>query len=202
MKFSKKIKNIILLATLVGGLFFLGLILFFSKNLVTTGSMLIIKPLVINNPIAQVTHELPVRLKIPGINVDVNLEYVGVTEAGAMDMPKSLDKVAWFEPGVRPGDFGSAVIAGHFGKKNNKVSAFDNLNKLVKGDRIYIEDDKGMLTPFVVSGIKLYNPNANTADVFISNDGKAHLNLITCGGVWNSVAKSYSERLVVFTDKE
>jgi len=35
-----------------------------------------------------------------------------------------------------------------------------------------------------------------------SNDGKAHLNLITCAGVWDEVEKSHSSRLVVFADME
>jgi hypothetical protein len=32
--------------------------------------------------------------------------------------------------------------------------------------------------------------------------GKVHLNLITCGGVWDKVGKSYSNRIVVFADME
>ena len=50
--------------------------------------------------------------------------------------------------------------------------------------------------------IKKYDPNADAKDVFNLNDGKAHLNLITCVGIWNKIKKSRSERLVVFTDRE
>ena len=32
---------------------------------------------------------------------------------------------------------------------------------------------------------KKYDLTADDKDVFISNDGKSHLNLITCAGVWN-----------------
>ncbi|MFA5714473.1 MAG: PAS domain S-box protein [Candidatus Paceibacterota bacterium] len=39
-------------------------------------------------------------------------------------------------------------------------------------------------------------------DIFVSNDGKAHLNLITCGGFLDEVSKSYPKRLVVFADAE
>jgi hypothetical protein len=53
-----------------------------------------------------------------------------------------------------------------------------------------------------VREIKKYDPNANASDVFISGDGKAHLNLITCVGFWNKVSKSYPKRLVIFADKE
>jgi len=36
----------------------------------------------------------------------------------------------------------------------------------------------------------------------LTNDGLAHLNLITCIGVWEQITQGYSQRLVVFTDRE
>jgi hypothetical protein len=47
-----------------------------------------------------------------------------------------------------------------------------------------------------------YDPNISATDVFISSDKKSHLNLITCTGTWDSILKSHSSRLIVFTDKE
>ena len=143
----------------------------------------------------------PVRLKIPIINVDAAIEYVGLTPDGAMDVPKEKerDNVAWFNLGPRPGDNGSATIAGHYGWKDGKESVFDNLYKLRKGDKIYIEDDKGEIVSFVVRESRRYDPQADASEVFVSTDGKSHLNLITCEGIWNKVSKSYSQRLVIFT---
>lgn len=85
---------------------------------------------------------LPVRLKIPRINVNALVEYVGLTSDGAMDVPKGPAEVAWYKLGSRPGEIGSAVIAGHSGWKNNKKAVFDNLNKLKKGDKIYMLEMK------------------------------------------------------------
>lgn len=145
----------------------------------------------------------PVRLKIPGINVDAALESVGLTLKGAVDVPKGLGNAAWFNLGPRPGEIGSAVITGHYGRwKNGAGSVFDDLNKLNQGDKLYVEDDKGVITSFVVRASRSYDPNADAPEVFDSNDGKPHLNLITCEGVWNINLKSYPKRLVVFTDKE
>jgi LPXTG-site transpeptidase (sortase) family protein len=144
---------------------------------------------------------LPIHLKIPTINVDADFEYVGLTRDGAMDAPKGPAPVGWYSLGPRPGDIGSAVIDGHSGWKNNIPAVFDNLYKLKKGDEIYIENDTGVTTTFIVREIRKYDPNADASDVFISNDGKSHLNLITCTGIWNETTKSRSERLVVFTDK-
>jgi len=145
---------------------------------------------------------LPVRLKIPSIHVDVSVEYVGLTSDGAMDVPKERANVAWFTPGARPGESGSAVVAGHYGWKNGEGSAFDNLYKLRKGDKIYIEDNKGDIISFVVRESRRYDPKADASDVFDSSDGKSHLNLITCEGKWDTVSKTYSQRLVLFTDKD
>ena len=77
---------------------------------------------------------------------------------------------------------------------------FDNLSKLKKGDEISVEDDKGVITTFIVREFKTYAYDDQALDVFISKDNKAHLNLITCSGSWDNTRKSHSSRLVVFTD--
>jgi LPXTG-site transpeptidase (sortase) family protein len=144
---------------------------------------------------------LPIRLKIPKINVDASIESVGLTKDGAMDVPKGPIDVAWFKLGPRPGEIGNAVISGHFGWKDNIPAVFDNLYQLRKGDKLYIENEMGTTTVFVVREIRSFAPNADARVVFVSSDEKSHLNLVTCEGVWNKTQKSYSKRLVVFTDK-
>lgn len=119
-----------------------------------------------------------------------------------MDVPKNFTDVAWFNLGPHPGLNGSAVIDGHSGRKNNASAVFDNLYKLNKGDKIYTEDEKGASIVFSVREVKKYDLSASTKDVFVSNDGKSHLNLITCAGIWNPILGTHSERLVIFADKE
>lgn len=145
---------------------------------------------------------LPVRLRIPKIKVDANIEYAGLTSDGAMAVPRGLITTAWYNLGPRPGEVGSAVIDGHYGWKNRKSAVFDNLHKLQPGDLIFVEDDQGVINIFVVRGSRRFDPEADAVDIFSSNDGVSHLNLITCEGIWSKAAKSFSERLVVFADKE
>jgi LPXTG-site transpeptidase (sortase) family protein len=145
---------------------------------------------------------LPVRLKISGLSIDASIASAGLTADGTMDIPKDPDNVAWYNLGPRPGEVGSAVIAGHYGWENGHGSIFNNLHTLVKGDKISIDDEKGVKTTFVVRENRLYDPNAEASSVFRSRDGKSHLNLVTCEGVWDQAKQSYSNRLVVFTDKE
>lgn len=145
--------------------------------------------------------DLSIRLKIPKIQVDALVESVGLTPEGMMDAPEGPTNAGWYNLGVRPGEEGSSVIDGHSGWKNNIPAVFDNLHKLQKGDKIYVEDNKGVITTFVVREFRIYDPEADASEVFVSSDGKSHLNLITCAGDWNETTKSSSKRLVVFTDK-
>ena len=144
---------------------------------------------------------LPIHLKIPSINVDASVEYVGLTSEGAMDIPNNPDLVGWFDLGPHPGENGNAVIAGHSGMKDNVPAAFDNLKKIKKGDQIYIENGRGETTIFIVKEIKLYRKDDDASEVFDPSDDSSHLNLITCAGIWDTIEQTSSDRLVVFTDK-
>lgn len=144
---------------------------------------------------------LPVRLEIPKINVDTAIDYVNLTSQGDLAVPAGPANVGWYHQGPRPGEVGNAVMDGHFGYRDRIPAVFDNLHTLQKGDKLYVKDQKGLTTTFVVRELQTYKPDDYAAAVFRSSDGQAHLNLITCQGKWNQTEKSYSDRLVVFTDK-
>jgi LPXTG-site transpeptidase (sortase) family protein len=160
----------------------------------------------IRNPMVQESRStrsgLPIRLVIPEIDAAAAIEYVGLTPQGAMAVPAGPTSTAWFDLGPRPGEIGSAVIAGHEGWKDGIRAVFDDLYELRIGDKVYVEGGQNKIATFVVIGIRTYGQNGDASDVFDSKDGKAHLNLITCEGMWNAAQKSYSDRLVVFTDEK
>ena len=142
----------------------------------------------------------PVRLKINTITVDATVNPVGLTAEGDMAIDSNAQELAWYQLGPKPGEVGSAVIAGHYGWKDGVASVFNDVNKLKAGDIISTYDVDGKEKQFSVTQIRLYNPDDDATQVFVSSDGKAHLNLITCQGSWNNSKQTYSERLVVFTD--
>lgn len=149
-----------------------------------------------------VVYGIPVRLKIPIIAVDAAIRFVGLAADGYMEAPEGGKDVGWYKTGSRPGNNGTAVIDGHYGQwKNGDGSVFDNLNRLKKGDNIYVEDDHGVTATFVVRELKLYKRSEKDSTVFnYLSDGKAYLSLITCQG--SKVQGSYPDRLVVFSDKQ
>lgn len=140
---------------------------------------------------------LPVRLKIPKISVDSVVEHLGLTKDGLVDAPNGPDNVAWFNQSQIPGGVGIAIIDGHSGWKNGLPAVFDNLHKLNIGDKIFVENQDGSIIVFIVKDIKIYKIGEDYSDVFISNDTKSHLNLITCTGSWNARQNTSSDRLVV-----
>jgi LPXTG-site transpeptidase (sortase) family protein len=141
------------------------------------------------------------RIRIPSIDINASVEPMGLTPAGAMDAPKGPDEAGWYKYGPEPGEVGSAVIDGHSGWKNDIPAVFDNLGNVKAGDKIYIEDSKGVVSTFVVRELREYGYNADPSEIFHSKDGLSHLNLITCAGQWNDISRSSSLRLVVFADK-
>ena len=151
---------------------------------------------------APITPSASVRIKIPAIMVDAAIEAVALASDGSMDTPKGPAEVGWYSLGQRPGEQGSAVMTGHFGWRDSIPAVFDNLSKLQIGDKVYVEDKNKVAIIFVVRELRMYDKNEDAEMVFRSSDGKSHLNLITCEGNWDKNAKSYSNRLVVFTDKQ
>lgn len=144
---------------------------------------------------------VPVRITIASIDVDAAVENVGLTADGSMDVPKDPFDTGWYELGPRPGEIGSATITGHVDWLFGSSGVFANLHRLMPGDIITVQDENGSDVSFVVREIRKYDAQADATDVFISTDGEAHLNIITCNGAWDAAAHQYSERLVVFADK-
>src|SRR3989338_630451 len=129
------------LAGLVLFLAFVFALLSLFQNMTQSGSLL---PSADSAPLSlskKTNIGLPVRLNIPAIHVvNAAIEYVGLTPQGAMDVPKGPSNAAWYKLGPRPGEEGSAVIAGHEGWKEGTPAIFDNLHTLRKGDRVTIEN--------------------------------------------------------------
>lgn len=142
---------------------------------------------------------LPTRLIIPKLNVDANISYMGLTAGGEMDVPPDLINVGWYKYGTKPGEQGSAVIAGHL-EGTEDLGVFIKLNTLQDGDVINVRNDRDETIAFTVRETRTYKQNERPDEIFNKNDGR-YLNLITCTGTWDNAKKRYSHRFVVFADK-
>jgi sortase (surface protein transpeptidase) len=144
-------------------------------------------------PRGAATSTAPERLKIPALGVDARIEYVGLTPEGNMDVPRDVRDVGWYAPGVRPGQPGDAVIAGHLDWSSGPA-VFWRLSWLRAGDIVDVLYADGTNLTFRVQRLASYAYDQPPPDLF-SPDGPTRLSLITCAGSWDG--QTYRQRLVV-----
>ncbi|MDQ6883665.1 MAG: sortase [Candidatus Dormibacteraeota bacterium] len=140
----------------------------------------------------------PTRIRIPALNIDANVEKVGVNRKGSMDVPNNIWNAAWLRSSARPGTVGQAVIDGHLDSILGDA-LFINLHKLAPDDKIYVSDASGGELTFRVTATQVSPLNGFPAlKVFGPSKGR-FLNLITCAGHYDAAHRTYDHRLIVFT---
>lgn len=140
----------------------------------------------------------PARLTIPAIGVDAAIESVGKKADGTMATPSSFTRVAWYELGSKPGEPGSAVIAGHVNNALTTPGVFEHLDELHLGDVVVVTDANGKSLRFAVRDIEDYPSDSAPTNVIFSSTSPSQVVLITCIGDWDPKARSYDHRLVVY----
>ncbi len=141
----------------------------------------------------------PITLTIPAIGVTAPVEQVGLDIDQRMDVPKEDMNVGWYNLGPKPGETGSAVLAGHFDTRTGGPAVFYKLDQVQVGDTIEVETTDGEVLEFeVVETQHVKDSEFPLAKVFTRSDA-VRLNLITCAGTFNTAAKNYDERFIVYS---
>lgn len=132
----------------------------------------------------------PWRLTVPAIRVDAGIIPVGITPAGALAVGGRVRDVYLWRDGVRPGQPGSAVLAGHTWSKGPGV--FDDLGRLRPGHRVRVAEHR-----FEVVRVRRVTSMSRDAVARLFSDrGKPRLVLITCGDR-NDLTGVYRTRIIV-----
>ena len=148
----------------------------------------------------EVPDQIPSKLTIEKIGVEASVESVGMNSKGEMDVPKNDFNVAWYNLGYKPGEQGSAVMAGHFDTRAGGPAVFYKLEQLQPGDEISVTYPNGQEYTFTVTQSSRYPFNDFPLQRVFNSKGQPTLNLITCDGVFDSSARNYSDRLVVYAE--
>jgi sortase (surface protein transpeptidase) len=137
----------------------------------------------------------PVRLLIPAIGVNSQVEALGLDTQGRMATPSRSDRVGWYSPGSAPGDVGNAVIDGHLDWTDGPA-VFWRLGRLKRGDELVVVRADGSQARFAVQSSATTPYDAST-DALFTRSGPPALTLITCAGAWDRQRGTYLQRLVV-----
>jgi sortase A len=151
-----------------------------------------------------VSTSTPVRVLVPEVGIDGNVIPVGIGKTGNMAVPVKYEDIGWYKYGPVPGQKGNAVLAGHVDDGRGNPAIFYKLNEVKVGNFVYIENSNGEKIKFVVKEIRLVdysNPSKADMQAIFGKDENEGLNLITCEGTWIPEKKTYSNRLVIFTER-
>ena len=138
----------------------------------------------------------PVSLSVPAIGVRTDLIRLGQQTDGTVEVPADPDRAGWFDLGPPPGAHGSSVILGHVDSTSGPA-VFYRLKELRPGDRVVVRLDDGTTARFRVHSIETYANADFPAQKVYGRQGRSQLNLVTCGGAYDSSRGGYQSNVVV-----
>jgi sortase (surface protein transpeptidase) len=138
----------------------------------------------------------PTRLSIPSIGVDTALQPLHLLADGSLEPPTQWARAGWYADGVRPGQVGPAVIAGHIDSTSGPA-VFFRLHALRPGDAVRVRMRDGRMLRFVVDGVRRYPKSRFPTGAVYGPTPDPQLRLVTCTGAFDAQAGSYLDNLVV-----
>jgi hypothetical protein len=138
----------------------------------------------------------PVRVRIPSIGVDSALQKLGLLPDGSLAPPSQWQVAGWYAGGVRPGDVGPAVIAGHVDSVSGPAIFF-KLVDLKPGNAVLVTRADSSTLRFRVSRTDEYPKNKFPTAAVYGPTPVPTLRLVTCTGDFDYQARSYVDNLVV-----
>lgn len=140
----------------------------------------------------------PRQVKIPALGVEARV--IAVKAPGRTLVPPSdPQRLGWWADGAKPGaQRGSALVTGH--TVHTGGGALDDLEDLVRGDRLVVRTDKGTIG-YVVQRVRIYSKGslADHAQRIFSQEVEGRLVLITCED-WDG-ARYLSNVVVIATPR-
>jgi sortase (surface protein transpeptidase) len=150
------------------------------------------------NQAAALARSAPVALRIPAIGVSLTLSTLGLNSDGTVQVPVKDQAPGWFRLGPTPGQMGSAVILGHVDDYKGPA-AFYRLRSLRAGDKVDVSLANGAVAHFAVNSVASYLKTQFPAQLVYASHGYRALQLVTCGGQFDSGTGHYLSNTVVFT---
>lgn len=139
----------------------------------------------------------PVEIRVPSIGVRSRLERLRTGAGGELVPPGEPARAGWYAGGVRPGDPGPAVIAGHLDSRTGP-GVFARLSELRAGAAILVTDAEGGTSRFTVDAVRPYPKDRfPTSDVY-GPTPDPELRLITCAGAFDRTRGHYLDNVVAY----
>jgi len=140
----------------------------------------------------------PVALRIPAIGVAVSLSTLGLNPDQTVEVPTDFAQPGWFRLGTTPGQPGAAVILGHVDSYQGPA-VFYRLGALQTGDQVEVVLADGAVAHFAVTTVATYPKDQFPAQQVYTAHRSSALQLVTCGGQFDTRTRSYLANVVAYT---
>lgn len=147
-------------------------------------------------PAATSVTSAPAAISIASIGVHSALQPLGLEKDGSLQAPTKWQVAGWYADGVRPGDPGPAVIAGHVDSVNGPA-VFSKLTQVKPGQSVTVTQRSGHKLAFVVDTVTRYPKNEFPTAAVYGPTPLPVLRLVTCTGDFNTTTHHYVDNLVV-----
>jgi sortase (surface protein transpeptidase) len=137
-------------------------------------------------------------LRIPIIGLSLPLSVLTLGKDGIVNVPTNFAEPGWYNGDRSPGQKGSAVILGHVDSIYGPA-AFFYLDRLRLGNRIYVTLANGKHLVFAVIGERMFQKTNFPDQLVYGSRNYPALQLVTCGGIFDSATGHYLSNIVVFT---
>lgn len=138
----------------------------------------------------------PVSLIIPALGVQAPIDRVEAAD-GSLQVPDDPSRVGWWRDGPAPGAAsGSALIAGHVDTAAQGPGALFQLEQLRPGDTVSVLTTSGEIR-YVVAALRAY-AKPDLPPTLADSTGSPRLSIVSCGGPFDRVHRSYLENIVVY----
>jgi sortase (surface protein transpeptidase) len=141
--------------------------------------------------------DVPQRLTIQRLGIDMAIVPEGVAGDGEMALPATPAQVGWYRYGPRPGDrAGATVLAAHLDMPGYGVGPIAKVDELRAGDVITVRSAAATHRFRVTDVVSVRKASLDLAALF-ARDGPPRLHVVTCGGEFDRERRRYEENVVV-----
>ena len=147
------------------------------------------------------TNKAAMQISIPAIGVQAaEVISVGLNPNRTVQVPplNHVDEAGWYKYSPLPGQTGPSIILGHIDSAVAGKGVFYSLGTLKPGDVISVLRPDHYVADFVVSRTAEYPKKEFPTQQVYGDTAGAELRLITCGGQFDSSARSYRDNIVAF----
>jgi sortase (surface protein transpeptidase) len=132
---------------------------------------------------------------LPSLRVTAPIVRVGIDADRLMVVPSNARDVGWLDQGGIPGRTNNVVLAGHI-RYSGAAGTFSRLGELQPGAFVVVSIDERHLVYRVVWNCQ-FERDTNLVDHIMGYTKAPSVTLISCGGVFDTAARTHTERIAV-----